>query len=155
MTLTIQDLGALGELLGAVAVLATLVYLTLQTRQNTMAISAQLDAARISSTLQVSLTLATSTELQEAMREDRDDPPPINEMRRNQFWASRFIMLSWQFTQGQRRLLPTFNEAAMARAIIRNHFNRFRSFEGWWEDAKAAYAPEFVEWVEEQRAKAA
>ena len=45
MTLTIQDLGALGELLGAIAVLATLIYLTLQTRQNTMAIGAQLDAA--------------------------------------------------------------------------------------------------------------
>ena len=45
MTLTIQDLGALGELLGAVAVLATLIYLALQTRQNTLAIAAQLDAA--------------------------------------------------------------------------------------------------------------
>ena len=33
MTLTIQDLGALGELLGSVAVLATLVYLAMQTRQ--------------------------------------------------------------------------------------------------------------------------
>ena len=45
MTLTIQDLGALGELLGSVAVLATLVYLALQTRQNTLAIGAQLEAA--------------------------------------------------------------------------------------------------------------
>ena len=47
MTLTIQDLGALGELLGSIAVLATLVYLALQTRQNTMAIAAQLDAQRV------------------------------------------------------------------------------------------------------------
>ena len=46
MTLTIQDLGALGELLGSVAVLVTLVYLALQTRQNTMAITAQIDSAR-------------------------------------------------------------------------------------------------------------
>ncbi len=48
MTLTIQDLGALGELLGSIAVLATLVYLALQTRQNTMAIGAHLDAAVLS-----------------------------------------------------------------------------------------------------------
>ncbi len=53
MTLTIQDLGALGELLGSVAVLATLVYLALQTRQNTLAIAAQLDAARISSVQEI------------------------------------------------------------------------------------------------------
>ena len=52
MTLTIQDLGALGELLGSVAVLATLVYLALQTRQNTTAIAAQLDGARINAVLE-------------------------------------------------------------------------------------------------------
>jgi hypothetical protein len=34
-------------------------------------------------------------------------------------------------------------------------FNRFRSFEGWWERGKANYLPEFVEFVEEQRSKAA
>ena len=39
MTLTIQDLGALGELLGAVAVLATLVYLALQTRTSSCGLS--------------------------------------------------------------------------------------------------------------------
>ena len=83
MTLTIQDLGALGELLGWVAVLVTLVYLALQTRQNTMAISAQLDAARIAALLTMNLTAATSTELQEALGEDQIDAPPMNERRRN------------------------------------------------------------------------
>ncbi len=39
--MTIEDLGALGELLGSVAVLATLIYLALQTRQNTAAIAAR------------------------------------------------------------------------------------------------------------------
>ncbi len=152
--MTIQDLGALGELLGSVAVLATLIYLALQTRQNTMAISAQLDAARISSTLQLGLTLATSTELQEAMREDWIDAPPINEIRRNQFWSSLFLNHQWQFVQAQRGLLPTFNEAGM-KGAVRVPFNQFRSFEGWWETARRVYAPEFVEWAEEQRSKAA
>ena len=154
MTLTIQDLGALGELLGSVAVLATLVYLTLQTRQNTMAIGAQLDAAQISSTQHVGLTLATSTELREALREDQIDAPAINEMRRNQYWTSRFLNFQWQFAQAQRGLLPTFNEAGLA-PMLPTFFNRYRSFEGWWERARQIYAPEFVEWVEEQRQKAA
>ena len=59
MTLTIQDLGALGELLGSVALLVTLVYLTLQTRQNTTAIRAQLDSARIGAIQEVLLTAAS------------------------------------------------------------------------------------------------
>jgi hypothetical protein len=60
--MTIQDLGALGEFLGSIAVLVTLGYLALQTQQNTMAISAQLDAAGISTMLHTGLTDATSTE---------------------------------------------------------------------------------------------
>ena len=60
--MTIQDLGALGEFFGSIAVLATLVYLALQTRQNTMAIAAQLDATRIATSQNLQLTAATSTE---------------------------------------------------------------------------------------------
>jgi hypothetical protein len=34
-------------------------------------------------------------------------------------------------------------------------FSAYGSMESWWEVAKQGYLPEFVEWVEEQRAKAA
>ncbi len=154
MTLTIQDLGALGELLGSLAVLVTLIYLALQTRQNTLAIAAQLDAQRISSTLQLGLTHATSTEILEALREDQIDARPINEIRRGQYWFPLLYHFQWQLAQAQRGLVPTFNEVAMARAV-RNYFNGYRSFEGWWQNAKPSFFPEFVEWVEEQRSKAA
>ncbi len=154
MTLTIRDLGALGEFFGSIAVLVTLIYLALQTRQNTMAIGAQLDAARIASSLSLSLAAATSNELQEALNEDRVDAPPISQARHSQFWFAQFLIFRWQFQQGRRGLLPTFNEAGMATGL-RNFFTRFHSFEGWWEATKATFEPEFVEWVEEQRSKAA
>ena len=70
MELTIQDLGALGELLGSVAVLVTLIYLAMQTRQNTMAIEAQLDAAAVAATQNSQLLAATSDGLMEEVRED-------------------------------------------------------------------------------------
>ncbi len=41
MTLTIQDLGALGELFGSVLVALTLIYLAVQMRQNTVAANIQ------------------------------------------------------------------------------------------------------------------
>ncbi len=148
MTLTIQDLGALGELLGSIAVLVTLIYLAFQTRQNTMAIGAQVDAAAIHGVHTHFLTLATSTELQEALNEDRVNPREVNELRRLQFWTSQFVTFQWQVAQAQRGLLPFFNEPAVA-AAVRGHFSSFRSFEGWWERAKENYGPEFVGWVEE------
>ena len=54
----------------------------------------------------------------------------------------------------ERGLLPTWNEAGLAFNLT-NAFRRFRSFGDFWEGAKPGYNPEFVEWVEEQRAKAA
>ena len=154
MTLTIQDLGALGELLGSIAVLVTLVYLATQTRQNTMAISAQLDAARIDTTMQVSLAAATSSEILEALNEDRVNEIPIGQTRRNLYWRTNLLGAQWQFLQAQRGLLPTFNEIGMAWAIT-SYFTTFRSYQGWWEDVRAGFSPAFVEFVEEQRSKAA
>ena len=136
------------------AVLATLVYLALQTRQNTAAIGAQLDAALIRSIQTHFLTFATSTELEEALNEDRVEPMAMNELRRGQFWTSQLVTYQWQLAQARRGLLPTFNEPAVA-AAVRNHFANFRSFEGWWERGKPAFLPQFAEWVEEQRSKAA
>ena len=154
MTLTIQDLGALGELLGSVAVLATLVYLALQTRQNTIAIAAQLDAAAITANQTILLSAATSNDLGEALKEDRVGDATINQGRREIYWLTRLITVQWQLHQSRRGLLPTFNETGVA-AGVRSRFTRSRSFEGWWEGTKATYLPEFVEWVEEQRSKAA
>jgi hypothetical protein len=153
MTLTIQDLGSLGEFLGSIAVLATLVYLALQMRQNTMAIGAQLDGARITSVMSVSLAAVTSNELQDALNEDLVDDQPINQARRAQFWFALLLNFQWQLHQVRRGLLPSTNEATLQRGI-RLQFNSYRSFDGWWEGMRAQYSPEFVEWVEEQRAKA-
>lgn len=47
--MTIQDWGALGEIIGAVAVVASLVYLAVQIRQNTHQITHNIEATRIAS----------------------------------------------------------------------------------------------------------
>ncbi len=156
MTLTIQDLGALGELLGSVAVLATLVYLALQTRQNTMAIAAQVDAARINSAQHLNLTVATSSGLVEALMEDRDTmAESANHLRRELYWGAQFAYFQWQLTQARRGLLPTVHEEGLASGVVRFFFGKYRGLEQWWESSRDVYLPEFVEWVEEQRSKAA
>ncbi len=157
MTLTIQDLGALGEFFGSIAVLATLVYLALQTRQNTLAISAQLDAARLGNVGNLNLAVATSTELAEALNEDRIEPMTTNQARLEHYWTARFFSIQWNFIQARRGLLPGVSDDARAGLRLLGIFNGFRSIEGWWEARTTAggFDPEFVEWVEEQRSKGA
>ncbi len=156
MTLTIQDLGALGDFFGSIAVLATLIYLALQTRQNTLAISAQLDAARLDSVGNLNLAVATSTELEEALNEDRIEPMATNQARREHYWTARFFMIQWNFIQARRGLLPGSSEARMGLRLLAI-FNGFRSIEGWWEARTTGgwFDPDFVAWVEDQRSKAA
>jgi hypothetical protein len=153
MTLTIQDLGALGELIGSTAVLATLVYLALQTRQNSMAIAAQLDAASIAAIQNIRSVAATSNELQEALNQDRVNALPIEEDRRGRYWGALIGTADWLFAQSHRGLLPSFSESGTGRSI-HSLFSAYRSFGAFWEVVKPNYGPEFVEWVEEQRAKA-
>ena len=40
-------------------------------------------------------------------------------------------------------------------ASVTGFFSDFRMLEGWWEAMKVLFHSDFVEWVEEQRAKAA
>jgi hypothetical protein len=152
--MTIQDLGSLGEFFGSIAVLATLVYLALQTRQNTQAIGAQLDAAAIAANQNFFLSIATSNELQEALAEDNTAGVTANEMRLRNCWVSFISYIQWQHHQARRGLLPSFHEAGMA-VVVSGLFTASRGFEGWWEGVKSIQPPEFVAWVEEQREKAA
>ncbi len=154
MTLTIQDLGALGEFLGSIAVLVTLIYLALQMRQNTMAIAAQLDATRIATSQNLYLAASTSKELQEALAEDRFGDLSIPEARRQQYRFAQFLNFQWQLVHVQRGLLPSVNEAVLQRAVV-GVLGSARGVVGWWENTTQFFLPEFVEWVEEQRAKAA
>lgn len=152
--MSIQDLGALGELLGSVAVLATLIYLAMQTRQNTQAIGAQLDVSRLGFIHATSLAQVTSNELLEALNEDRTDGVSASEARREMYWFAECAGHQWQFVQAQKGILPTFNERALAGRIV-GLFATYRGFETWWEAyAKQGFATEFVEWVESERSKA-
>ena len=154
MTLTIQDLGSLGEFFGSIAVLVTLIYLAFQTRQNTMAIAAQLDAARLANLVNLNIAAATSSELQDALAEGASDPESAMLSRRQQYWAGWINTWQWQFIQARRGVLPSYHEPGVAFAL--QVFFSAPGFEEFWDRVgQSAYVPDFVEWVEEQRAKAA
>ncbi len=155
MTLTIQDLGALGECLGSLAVLVTLVYLAFQTRQNTMAIAAQLDATMMRARQEGLLSVATSTELGEALYQQRIEAAPIEQVRVQSYWLTQVTRWHWEWQHGRRGLLLSYREDGLGR-VIAGQFDRYRDYGEWWESMKSVnWPPEFVEWVEEQRSKAA
>ncbi len=153
MTLTIQDLGSLGEFFGSIAVLVTLVYLAFQMRQNTMAISAQVEAARTSSLMNLGSNLMQPGTV-EAFVEDMAEETTTNDFRRAVSCRLMLQNLEWQFDQARRGVMPGFSADRVA-GTVGSYFTMFRSFGEIWEGQKTNYRPDFVEWVEEQRSKAA
>ena len=68
----------------------------------------------------------------------------------------RFFVLQWNFLQIRRGFGgdPISGEARMALRVL-SYFNDYRSVGGWWEAMKWSFGPDWVEFVEEQRSKAA
>lgn len=73
--MTLQDLGAIGELVGAVAVFASLIYLAMQIRQNTAMITAQTVQAAVDATQRVLLQRAQDPALRAMLRKARANAP--------------------------------------------------------------------------------
>ena len=112
------------------------------------------EAGLITARMSTFLSVATSGELAEALNEDSTAPRTTNETRRGVYWSAVINYVQWQHHQAGRGLLPTFHEAGTGGALG-SFFTMFRGFEDFWESVKSRYQPEFVEWVEEQRSKAA
>ncbi len=71
--MTLQDLGDLGDLIGGIAVVITLIYLAVQVRQNTALITAQTVQASVDATQRVLLFRAENAPLRAVIRKARNN----------------------------------------------------------------------------------
>ncbi len=140
--MTIQDWGAIGEILGAIATIATLIYLAMQIRQNTRA----LQAASVDSTIQaandIRANLFLDPEITNIYRKGLQDVEALDETDRERF---RLIMTNalWAFwnTYSQSQLGGRQSWGSQ-RSIIR----RFLSQPGgvwFWHNYRTEFESEF------------
>lgn len=82
--MTVFELGAIGEFVGAIAVVATLVYLAIQIKQNTRATQAQIHQARSDQAQQYFFQLSSSRDILEIFTKiDTDgslDPSKLDQL---------------------------------------------------------------------------
>jgi len=97
-------IGAIGELLGAAAVLATLIYLALQIRQNTAATRAQIHQSRSDQALEFFLFGAGSSELMDILEKvyDSDDDVPDISKLDDLTWTEKRRLLFYSVANQQR-----------------------------------------------------
>jgi hypothetical protein len=150
-----EAIGAVGEVVGAIAVVVTLVYLTIQLKQNTQSAqnSAWQSIIRVLTDLDV--TEATDPQLSAFIRLAESSP---DELPEDQYW---------KFTKIAEARLGTFEYAYLAtnkgtidsyyweaiRPYAENYMRKpgYRRF--WAEASEAVYHPEFITYINSVIAK--
>ena len=140
--MTIQDWGAIGEILGAIATIATLVYLATQVRQNTQALQAASMDSTTKTANEIRASLFGDPEITNIYFSGLSDVSSLSEIDRERF---RLIMTNalWAFwnTYSQAQLGGKQSWSSQ-RKIIR----RFLSQPGgvwFWEKYGNEFSPDF------------
>ena len=88
--MTLQDLGAIGELVGGIAVIVTLVYLAIQIREYRVGLNSATFQSTIQGFNQINLMLGENPALAEILERGLSDPDSLDEREQAQYvWLQR------------------------------------------------------------------
>ena len=146
--MTIIELGAVGEFIGAIAVVVTLIYLAIQMRQNTNAL--KLNTARsVTEELQDSFSLlASNQELAEIFATAAQEPTlqGAERVRFNTFMHNLVRLHENAFLQSRAGVIDQAHWEGMTRMMI--DYTSMAAFQTYWPDRKHWVSAEFQEYME-------
>jgi hypothetical protein len=142
MEWTIQDLGAAGEFLGAITVLATLVYLAYQTRRIGKIAETEFHRDSVSLAGPVMEWIAKDESLAKVLREGLIDLPALNDVER-----LRFSALMTSFVLSFKAAMESHDRGVMDRPTyeawelhVAVHLN-MPGGRTWWEHGQLMFIP--------------
>lgn len=142
-----EAFGAIGEILGAIAVVVTLFYLARQIRQNTLATRAETTKDLYLASVTSIMELAGNDELAKAWADIRRFPD-VDASRRWALFQSFFRLYELQHNFHRQGLLDDDIADSYQRVIWM--FGSSRHFPEYWKDARPTFNPEFAVYVDAQ-----
>jgi hypothetical protein len=135
-----EALGALGEIIGAIAVVLTLVYLAVQTRQNTEAVRHAFARGVMEDANAWRFKIVEDPAVSELFRNGLRDPESLDANDRYRFrMLLDALVFHWQHAISSGVSIPTAN---ITRVLSRP------GGVWYWDRAKAVLEPEFVIFIE-------
>jgi hypothetical protein len=142
-----EAIGAIGEIVGAFAVVATLFYLAQQVRHSTRMARAEMTK---------DLFLASRTAIMDVAAHDRladiwADIRPFEDdaaARRHTFYQSFFRLYELQYNLAKHELLDA--SLAASFVLVIRMFAKTRHFDAYWSGAREEFHEEFASYVDEQ-----
>ncbi len=147
--MTIQDWGAIGELVGGVAVVVTLIYLALQVRQNTQAVHLSTSHAVTEDFRSMFALMAERSGLAEAIHKGLNDATDISGTEKMRYWGfnSNFIYaFENAYIQSTQHALDPRYWAGMKRMVT--DYTHVPSFREYWSNRKHWYSEDFQNFMD-------
>jgi len=142
---TAQLLGNLGEFVGAIAVVATLAYLTLQVRQNSKIVEATVRNANTRSRNELNVAIATNPELSETLLAGVQDYKSLSLEQRQRFnaWVNAILINYEDLYIHELKGFAVTGQWESSRNFLTGFFAN-ENMKRWWKERGApAVAPQF------------
>jgi hypothetical protein len=146
---TIQELGSLGELIAAIATMATLVYLALRIRGSAAATRAEARRSMDADSNGTIRRIAGGPEISQLFPVGLANPEELTPEN-----AFRFRLLMSHFFTLQDTAWKEVRLGTISRQELDEHFERSRPFpespggRAWWQESRGIYPHDFQEFFE-------
>lgn len=147
--MTIQDLGSIGEFVGAIAVVFSLIYLALQIRQNTRSLRAATHHSSARAVLDVQNVFAEDRELAQIFlrgAREFEQLTPEERLRFDALMRSVFVYYEDTFFQYRQSLIDPQLWNARQTSLL-DHLG-LPGVVSWWRRASRHFAEPFVAHIE-------
>ncbi len=145
-----EAIGAVGEVLGAVGVIATLIYLSVQIRQNTRATRAQTHESVTENIVSIANVVAARPEVfASALRASPKEFSALSDGDKVYFFGAIFGMFKYfelMFVQHSQEIIDDDTWNAWSQHILM-YFHQ-PGVQLWWEARKGAFIPDFREYLD-------
>lgn len=147
-----EAIGAVGEILGALAVLVSLLYLAVQIRQNTASIKSSTFQNAITSISHVSLNIGTDPDsagiMHKAFTGDTADLTEQERFRVGLLFTAMFRNYENFWFQYRSGVMEEHVWEGVRNAML--GYYRTPSVTAWWAERSSIFSTEFVEFLAEQ-----
>jgi hypothetical protein len=143
--MTLSDLGNIGETIGGIAVLATLVYLALQIRQNTRTMRAAAHHSANQLGVQINLALGTNPEVARVLMQGSAGVPELEPHQQLMFhlmMRANFSGAEAFFIQAREGLLEQDMWESRRRSM--QGYLRQPGVRSWWERNREIFSEDFA-----------
>ena len=150
--MTLEDLGNVGEFLGGVAVVVSLLYLAVQIRQNTRSVRRSAYQAIVSSSVQASVAFANDEGLAELWAKGALEYSTLSSPER-----MRFASYAYGVLRSYENLFYQYEQGALEAELWQGFHNMLaRDLKApglvvWWESQRNIFSSKFQQYVDELR----